>query len=453
MATVQFNLHPAQTEIHGHPARFKIVAAGRRFGKTVFSVIRCFEEALATHSFGGMPLNSSSEVIYVGIDREQAKRNAWPYFLQFAREIEEATGLKLRILEKTSLIELPPELGGTRIRLLGMDDPDAARGMKLRFAVLDEYADMPPRVWPEIIRPALMDVKGAALFIGTPKGRNHFYELIERALADNIECDKTGEVSPWGVFNFSSNDNSLIDPEELKGMIREYTNGSEDLYEQEIAAKFIASSGQLFKDTDFKIISQMPDATMDTFLAVDLAGFSSDPDRKNEKRKLDSTAIAIVSIDLNGRWYVKEIQHGQWDVRETAFRIVKAAKDHKIQIIGIEKGALMNAVEPYLREYMAQYNRWFEIKPLTHGNQKKYDRVQWALQGRAKKGQLHLLKGDWNSILIDQAVSFPSKYVHDDLIDALAYIDQMAPETLSNFDISAFEHATEFKPLDPRAGY
>lgn len=450
MATLQFNLHPAQTEIHAHPARFKIVAAGRRFGKTVFSVIRCFEEALATINAQGVEMDSSSEVIYVGIDREQARRNAWPYFLKFAYEIEAATGLKLRILEKTSMIELPPELGGCRIRLLGMDDPDAARGMKIRFAVLDEYADMPPRVWPEIIRPALMDVKGGALFIGTPKGRNHFYELIERALVDIKE---EGEDSIWAVFNFSSNDNTLLDPDELKGMIKEYTNGSEDLFEQEIAAKFVASSGQLFNADDFKIVDSIPDGIYDTFLAVDLAGFESDPDRKNEKRKLDDTAIAVVKIDQQGRWFVVDIQHGQWGARETAFRIIKTANDHQIPIIGIEKGALMNAVKDYLHEYMAQYSRWFEIKPLTHGNQRKYDRVQWALQGRAQKGQLHLLKGSWNALFIDQAVSFPSKYVHDDLVDAVAYIDQMAPETLKNFDIAGIEAATQFQPIDPRAGY
>jgi phage terminase large subunit-like protein len=417
MAQLQFNLHPAQAEIHGHDARFKIVAAGRRFGKTVFSVIRCFEEALATQNERGVVLDSSSEVIYIGIDREQAKRNAWPYFLKFAYEIEQATGLTCRKLEKTSMIELPEELGGCRIRLLGMDDPDAARGMKLRFAVLDEYADMPPRVWPEIIRPALADCRGGALFIGTPKGRNHFYALVQTAIDDD----------DWGVFNYSMDDNPLIQEDERKALAKEYARGSQDLYEQEIKAKFIASSGKLFKDTDFKIIEEIPDEHMDTFLAVDLAGFETDPDRKNEKRRLDDTAIAVVSVDSKGRWYVRTIDYGKWDVRETAFRIVKAAKDHQIPIIGIEKGALMNAVEPYMREYMARYNRWFEIKPLTHGNKRKYDRVQWALQGRAHKGDIYLLKGEWNSLFIDQAVSFPSKYVHDDLVDALAYIDQMVP--------------------------
>lgn len=461
MASIQFNLHPAQTEIHGHPGRFKIIAAGRRFGKTVYSVIRCFEEALATTNAMGVDLDDSSEVIYVGIDREQAKRNAWPYFKKFAQEIEAVTGLPVRLLEKTSLIELPPELGGCRIRLLGMDDPDAARGMKLRFAVLDEYADMPARVWPEIIRPALMDVRGGAMFIGTPKGRNHFYELVEEALKTAKEDKENGDLPSWGVFNYSSLDNTLIHEDELKSMVREYTNGSEDLYEQEIKAKFIASSGQLFNDKSFRVIDQLPADQYDTFIAVDLAGFGTDPSRKNEKRRLDSTAIAIVSINSKGQWFVKEIQHGQWDTRETAYRIIKAAKDHQCPMIGIEKGALMNAVEPYLRDYMAKFKRYFEIKPLTHGNQRKYDRVQWALQGRCQKGEIFLVtdrdKGNpddkWVEKLIDEAISFPSHYVHDDLIDALAYIDQMAPETISSFDISDIESQTEWKPLDDRSGY
>lgn len=417
------------------------MAAGRRFGKTVFSVIRCFEEALASQNAFGVELDSSSEVIYVGIDREQAKRNAWPYFKQFALEIERATGLEVRTLEKTSLVILPPELGGTRIRLLGMDDPDAARGMKLRFAVLDEYADMPPRVWPEIIRPALSDVRGGALFIGTPKGRNHFYDLVQKAIGDKT----------WAVFNYAMGDNPFIDADEREDLAKEYTNGSEDLFEQEIMAKFVASEGQLFSQDNFKIVTEIPEEPMDTFLAVDLAGFDRDPDRKNEIRKLDSTAIAVVSVDQKGRWWVRKIEYGQWDVRETAFRIVKAAHDFSIPIIGIEKGALMNAVEPYMRDYMAKYNRWFEIKPLTHGNKRKYDRVQWALQGRAQKGEIYLLKGPWNEEFIDQAVSFPSKYVHDDLVDALAYIDQMAEETIK-VDWTELD-SIGFVPADAIAGY
>jgi predicted phage terminase large subunit-like protein len=324
-----------------------------------------------------------------------------------------------------------------------MDDPDAARGMKIRFAVLDEYADMPPRVWPEIIRPALADVRGGALFIGTPKGRNHFYDLVEAAIP----------LDDWGVFNYSMHDNPLIQKDERVALAEEYARGSSDLYDQEIQAKFIASSGQLFNADQFKVVNKLPDTSFETFLAVDLAGFTSDPDRKNEKRRLDDTAIAVVKVDSVGRWYVIKIDYGKWGVRETAYRICNTAHQYKISIIGIEKGALMNAAEDYLREYMARYNRWFEIKPLTHGNQRKYDRIQWALQGRAEKGDIYLLKGEWNEKFIDQAVSFPSKYVHDDLVDALAYVDQLVQESISNFDITAIEKDTQFEMLDETAGY
>lgn len=461
MASIQFNLHPAQTEIHGHPGRFKIIAAGRRFGKTVYSVIRCFEEALAHTNAMGVDLDDSSEVIYVGIDREQAKRNAWPYFKKFAQEIEEATGLQVRVLEKTGLVELPPELGGCRIRLLGMDDPDAARGMKIRFAVLDEYADMPARVWPEIIRPALMDVRGGAMFIGTPKGRNHFYELVTEAIETAAEDVAEGREPSWGVFNYSSLDNTLIHEDELKGMVREYTNGSEDLYEQEIKAKFVASSGQLFDDNSFPVVAELPPGQYDTFIAIDLAGFGKDPSRKNEKRRLDDTCLAIVSISDKGTWYVREIQHGQWGTRETAVRIMRAVKKYRCVNVGIEKGALMNAVMDPLTEEMTRLGRYFEIKGLTHGNQRKEDRVQWALQGRAQQGRVFLISDEnekdpgkkWIEKFTDQAISFPSRHVHDDMVDALAYVDQLAPETIASFDIADIESQTEFRPIDPRAGY
>ena len=80
-------------------------------------------------------------------------------------------------------------------------------------------------------------------------------------------------------------------------------------------------------------------------------------------------------------------------------------------------------------------------------------RIDTPLQGRAEKGDIYLLKGDWNEKFIDQAISFPSKYVHDDLVDSLAYIDQLVPETLTNFDITTIEKDTAFQMMDERAGY
>jgi hypothetical protein len=75
-------------------------------------------------------------------------------------------------------------INGGQVRLYGADNPDALRGIYLDGIVLDEYADMDPRVWSEIIRPALADRAGWAVFIGTPKGRNAFFELWRRAQSE-----------------------------------------------------------------------------------------------------------------------------------------------------------------------------------------------------------------------------------------------------------------------------
>lgn len=433
MTTLRLSLHPAQQVIHNSKARFKVVAAGRRFGKTVYAVMRCLIAGLAETSDGGVPLDTTSEVVYIGVDREQAKRNAWNLFKTLGRPVISQTH------ENTAVITL---VNGVRIRLLGMDSPDAARGMKLRYAVLDEYADMPEAVWGEIVRPALMDCKGGALFIGTPKGKNHFYQLMLEAMSGKKN---------WEGFNFTSLDNPTLDPEELKDVVEEYSGGgSEHLREQEIYAKFIAKGGKIFDADQFKTDAFEPaDGTY--YMAVDLAGFSSEKNRPgSDLKKRDETAIAIVKVHDRG-WWVKEIISGQWDVRETAYRIVKAAMDNEVASVGIEKGALLYAVAPYLEEYTRKHpRRWLNIQPVSHGNKHKWDRIQWALQGRAQRGQIVLNPGDWNEKLIDQAVDFPDRRSRDDLIDALAYIDQIA----AVFDTAMLDDGPEdYVPLDAISGY
>jgi len=108
--------------------------------------------------------------MYLAPYYRQAKQVAWDYLCYYARDIP---GTKVNQSELR--VDL---LNGSRIRLAGAgDDPDALRGIYLDGVVLDEYADMSPRVWSEIVRPALVDRKGWAIFIGTPKGRNHFWRL------------------------------------------------------------------------------------------------------------------------------------------------------------------------------------------------------------------------------------------------------------------------------------
>lgn len=441
MTELRVSLHPAQQVIHQSPARFKVVAAGRRFGKTFYAVENALIEGLKAVNTFGSPIGPDSEVAYIGVDREQAKRNAWNLLKELGRPVIEMAH------ENNVVATL---VNGVRIRLLGMDNPDAARGLKLRYAILDEYADMPENVWKEIIRPALMDTQGGALFIGTPKGKNHFYQLFLNSLT-NPEVEQNGEIirpyAEYEAFNFSSADNPTLKATELSSMAWEYANGSEDLLKQETEAKFISKGGKIFSADQFPISKVEPeDGTY--YVAVDLSGFAKESQKSHaELRKRDETAIAVVKVGPKG-WWVKEIQHGQWGVRETALRIVKAGFDHQASV-GIESGALANAVAPYLEEYQNQFNRWLNIIPLTHGNNRKWDRIQWALQGRAQKGQITLNEGDWTDKLIDQAVDFPDRRSHDDLLDALAYIDQMAE--VIHFDLDGLPKG--FEPMDVDSGY
>jgi phage terminase large subunit-like protein len=102
-----------------------------------------------------------------------------------------------------------------------------------------------------------------------------------------------------------------------------------------------------------------------------------------------------------------------------------------------------------LTDMMKRDSFFFRVVELTHGNQKKTDRVMWALQGRFEHGLIRLKKGEWNSCFLDELFQFPDSLTHDDLIDALAYIDQLAKVAYSG----SLTEYDEFDALDSVAGY
>jgi phage terminase large subunit-like protein len=116
--------------------------------------------------------------------------------------------------------------------------------------------------------------------------------------------------------------------------------------------------------------------------------------------------------------------------------------------VGIEKGSLKNAVLPYLSDAMRKNNIFFRIDDVTHGNQKKTERIVWALQGRFEHGKITLNYGSWNNEFIDQLTNFPNAQLHDDLVDALAYIDQVSVVTY----FQDYEE-DDYQSLDPISGY
>ncbi|KAF0234621.1 MAG: hypothetical protein FD177_648 [Desulfovibrionaceae bacterium] len=159
--------HRFQRQIHDGLKRFSVLVCHRRFGKTVLCVNALID---AAHRDGPPNLR----LAYVAPTLTQAKRVAWDYLKLYAREIP---GVKISEGELRLDFE-----NGSRISLHGADNPDSLRGLYLDGVVLDEYADFRPEAYATVIRPALSDRRGFAIFIGTPRGHNHFFDLYQTAL-------------------------------------------------------------------------------------------------------------------------------------------------------------------------------------------------------------------------------------------------------------------------------
>ena len=430
------SLHPGQSAIYNSGKRFKVCAAGRRFGKSHFAALMLGIEALKTENEHGQTLTIEHAVYYVAPTFDQAKRVMWPKLNELLGHVKTG-GLITASNINDGWLEL---ISGRRIYIKGADNPDSLRGIGLSFVVLDEYADMKSNVWEEIIDPALMDVEGHALFIGTPKGKNHFYKLFMGAL------EKRPGYDDWEAFHFMSTDNPFLRKRELERMMND-PNKSREIVRQEIEASFISGSGKVLKPKWFPVVETLPhrEEQGSWFITVDLAGFTKIKGKPNER--LDESVVAVTFVTQN-KWYLKEIHHGRWDVRRCALEIVNTCREYSGARLGVEQGALLNAVGPYLEDYMREFNRYVHVEPLRHGNTKKIDRITWALQGRAERGKIQLVKGDWNDWFIDQVADFPDPLAFDDGLDAVAYVDQMATISYIN-DIDLEEWA----PLDLDSGY
>ena len=439
-AGLHFPLHEAQLEIFNSQARYKVVAAGRRFGKSHLAAVTLILKALEETNHAGYDVHDK-EVYYIAPTFEQAKKIIWPKLKDLAKLTKEG-GVIESTVENTAVMTL---VNGRRISIKGADRPDSLRGVGLSYVVLDEYAFMKPDVWSMIVRPALADVEGEALFIGTPDGKNHFYDIFNFA-AKHPEY--------WATWQFESLKNPVLNPNEIR-MAIESSNMTVAAARQEFGASFSSGGGDTLPEEQWKFSKEPTDG--DWYIAVDLAGYTTEGSlKKGALKQKDEHAIAIVKTGQFG-WWVKEIISGRWDVRETALRIIKAYNDTRPYKLGIEKGALKNAVTPYLDDEMKRFNRFFPVWDLSPGGRKqgaKEDRIRWALQGRLEKGRLFLNEagadsyGSWQRKLIEQANDFPSPLSHDDLLDALAYIDQLS-ETVY-YELAEID---TWQPIDVISGF
>jgi phage terminase large subunit len=197
---------------HERTARWAVIVAHRRAGKTVATINDLIRRAIQDGKQDG-------RYAYVAPYYGQAKAVAWDYLRKFSEPL----------LAKTNETELRVDLvNGARIRLYGGDAPDALRGLALDGVVLDEIADMRPRVWSEVIRPALSDRLGWATFIGTPRGKNAFWDIWNSAQGK----------PDWYAVMLKASDTDIIIPQELDSARQQM---SEDQYAQEYECSFDAA--------------------------------------------------------------------------------------------------------------------------------------------------------------------------------------------------------------------
>ena len=206
-----------QDDIYFDDSRFRVVVAGRRFGKTFLSTYELLRAALS---------GNRKNCWYVAPTYKAAKEIAWDMLI---------TALPPEYISKTNESSLTVYLkNGSIVSLKGAEKPDNLRGRSLDFIVLDEFADMRKEAWYEVLRPSLSDRLGSALFIGTPKGRNHFYDLWTKGTDGETE---------WASYQYTTVQGGNVPAEEVEQAKRDLDQRT---YEQEYEARFVNYSGIIY---------------------------------------------------------------------------------------------------------------------------------------------------------------------------------------------------------------
>lgn len=203
---------PPQLDIHNavNDNRFTVVVAHRRMGKTVSAILHLIDAALNNKQ-------KDPRYAYIAPTYAQAKRVAFDYLVEYTRPLG----------AKVNIAELRVDFMGRRISLYGSENGDSLRGQYFDGVVLDEIGDQNPKIWTEILRPALADRKGWCLFIGTPKGNNHFADFKDRAIKGD----------GWKFLEFKASETGILDVKELAEAKAEM---GEDKYRQEFECSFDA---------------------------------------------------------------------------------------------------------------------------------------------------------------------------------------------------------------------
>lgn len=241
---VDYSLHNNQFQVFKDPSRFRVLVAGRRFGKTVLAVFELINSAF--HKAGTVNW-------YCSPTYRQSKMIAWKLLLKYLHPA--------LIQGKPNEVDLIVELkNGSEICLKGVDNENNLRGVGVHFMVLDEFAQYKENVWQEVLRPMLTDTKGRALFIGTPAGKNSFYELYLKGLR--------GEDG-YKSFHFKTSDSPYIEKIEID---EARTQLNETYFRQEYEASFEDFVGLIYPEfNECHIIEPCDLGEVTKYVAIDPA--------------------------------------------------------------------------------------------------------------------------------------------------------------------------------------
>jgi hypothetical protein len=240
-------------DFHERQERWAVIVAHRRCGKTVACINDLIYKALIEGKEDG-------RYAYLAPYYAQAKSIAFDYLMRFSEPVR----------ANHNVSELWIELiNGARIRLFGADNPDALRGLYLDGVVLDEYADMKPSTWGAVLRPLLADRRGWAVFIGTPKGHNQFYDVYNNATKDES----------WYVKTLRASQTNLLPDEELRDAAKmmsqdQYLAEFECDFESAIIGAYYGKELRQLTDSN-RITNVEHDPLFPVFTAWDL-GYSDD---------------------------------------------------------------------------------------------------------------------------------------------------------------------------------
>ena len=251
--TIPYKQREWAKEFHSAKERWKVLVMHRRSGKTTACVNHLIRDALTT---------KDSRYAYIAPYYKQAKTVAWDMLKHYSRPIPDT-----KFNESELRVDYP---NGSRIQLFGADNPDALRGLGLWGVIFDEYSQQPSSIFTEVVRPALADHKGYAIWIGTPKGRNDFYRIY----------DENRDKENWYVKLLRASESGIVDEDELKDA---QSNMSLDEYAQEFECSFDAAikgayySAQLQdcrREGRVTTVKYQPEATVDTYWDLGMSDYT-----------------------------------------------------------------------------------------------------------------------------------------------------------------------------------